>query len=119
MEAALAKDAEAPAYFVDLMARIPLFFFTGAFLSVLGMTFATLTNSKYMAYASPFVLYYVLIILYERYFDALYVLYPKEWLNPSDAWMWGDTGVALLMLELIIIVALCFGTAAKRRLAQI
>ena len=72
-----------------------------------------------MAYASPFVLYYVLIILYERYFDTLYVLYPKEWTNPSAFWMWGNAGVVLLLLELSIISGLLFFHAAKRRLEQI
>ena len=72
-----------------------------------------------MAYASPFVLYYVLIILYERYFDTLYVLYPKEWTSPSPTWMWGNLGVVLLLLELIIIMSMIFSAAAKRRLSQI
>lgn len=119
MEAALPADAEAPAYFAELMANAWLLFCSGAFWAMVGLAFATMTGSKYMAYASPFVLYYVLIILYERYFDTLYVLYPKEWINPSDKWMWGNTGVALLLLELIIIVSLGFYAAAKRRLSQI
>lgn len=119
MEAGLAKGAEAPAYFGELMGRVLLFFCSGAFWSMVGMTFATVTNSKYMAYASPFVIYYVLIILCERYFKGFYALYPKEWINPSDAWMWGNTGVTLLLLELIIIVSLAFYAAAKRRLSQL
>ena len=119
MEATLVKGVEAPAYFGQLMGNILLFFVSGAFWSMVGLTFATLTNSKYMAYASPFVLYYVLIILYERYFDKLYILYPKEWINPSDAWMFGDIGVALLLLELSVIIGLGFAAAAKRRLSAI
>lgn len=119
MEAALAKGTEAPAYFGELMGKVLLFFCSGAFWSIIGLAFATLTNSKYMAYASPFVIYYVLIILYERYFNKLYVLYPKEWTNPSDAWMWGNLGVLLLMLELTIIFGMLFAAAAKRRLDQI
>ena len=121
MEAALAKgaQAQAPAYFGELMGKVLLFFCSGAFWSIIGLAFATLTNSKYMAYASPFVIYYVLIILYERYFNKLYVLYPKEWTNPSDAWMWGNTGVVLLLLELTIIFGMLFAAAAKRRLDQI
>ena len=119
MEAPLPKDAEAPAFFAELMGNVLLFFFSGAFWSMIGLAFATLTNSKYMAYASPFVLYYVLIILYERYFDTLYVLYPKEWTSPSPAWMWGNLGVVLLLIELIIIMSMIFSAAAKRRLSQI
>lgn len=119
MEAALEPGAAARPYFEELMGKALLFFCSGAFWSLVGLTLATLTNSKYMAYASPFVLYYVLIILYERYFDTLYVLYPKEWTNPSAFWMWGNAGVMLLLLELSIISGLLFFHAAKRRLEQI
>ena len=119
MEAAIEPGAASQPYFEELMGKVLLFFCSGAFWSLVGLTFATLTNSKYMAYASPFILYYVLVILYERYFDTLYVLYPKEWTSPSEFWMWGNTGVVLLLLELIIIFSLLFSHAAKRRLEQI
>ena len=104
------------ACFGELMGRVLLFFCSGAFWSMIGMTFAALTGSKYMAYASPFVLYYILIILCERYCKGIYVLYPKEWLSPSAAWMWGNTGVVLLLLELTILVSLGFYATAKKRL---
>lgn len=119
MEAPLPKGAESAGYFAEIMGKVLLFFFSGAFWSVVGLTAATLTNSKYMAYASPFVIYYVLIILYERYFDRLYILYPKEWTAPSSSWMWGNIGVVLLVSELIIIMGVVFGSVAKRRLAQV
>lgn len=113
------KGTEPPAYFGQLMGDVLLFFLSGAFWSMVGLAFATLTNSKYMAYTSPFVIYYVLIILYERYFEKFYILYPKEWINPSDAWMFGNMGVVLLLFELTLIMGLCFAAAAKRRLVQI
>lgn len=119
MEAPLPKDAESPIYFAEIMEKVLLFFFSGAFWSVVGLTVATLTNSKYMAYASPFVIYYVLIILYERYFDGFYILYPKEWTAPSSSWMWGNVGVILMLSELIIIMGMVFGSVAKRRIAQV
>lgn len=93
--------------------------FSGSFWALVGMLLATLTGSKYMAYASPFVIYYVLIILYERYFDKLYIIYPKEWLNPSDKWMYGDWGVVILLFELTAIAALATGFAVKRRLSEL
>ena len=96
-----------------------MFFASGAFWSLTGMTFAALTDSKYMAYASPFVLFYLLIILYERYFDKLFVLYPREWLNPSPRWVFGRIGVAVLLIEFSLLMALAFAYAAKRRLERI
>ena len=105
-------------YIAELMGIVVLYFCSGAFWSVTGLLFATLTSSKYMAYASPFVFYYVLIILYERYFDALYVLYPKEWIMPSERWEYGEVGVMVFVTELTVIAALCFGMTAGRRLSR-
>lgn len=119
MEAYPNPDANVPNYFGNLMETALMFFASGAFWSLTGLTFAALTNSKYMAYASPFVLFYLLIILYERYFDRLFVLYPREWLNPSSRWMFGRVGVAVLLIEFSVLMALAFAYAAKRRLERI
>lgn len=108
-----------PNYFGSLAETVLMFFASGAFWSLTGMTFAALTNSKYMAYASPFVLFYLLIILYERYFDKLFVLYPREWLSPSPRWVFGKIGVAVLLIEFSLLMALAFAYAAKRRLERI
>ena len=119
MEAYPKPGESVPHYFGNLMETAFMFFASGAFWSLVGLTFATLTNSKYMAYASPFVLFYVLIILYERYFDKLFVLYPREWLDPSPRWMFGKIGVAVLLIEFSMLMALAFAYAAKRRLERI
>lgn len=119
MEAPLAEGAKEIPYFKQLMETVLMFFASGAFWSLTGLTFATLTDSKYMAYASPFVLFYLLVILYERYFDKLYILYPREWLNPSDKWVFGKVGVAVFLVELSVLMGLAFAAAAKRRLGRI
>ncbi len=118
-ELALAKEETAQPYLAKVLLASFTLFLSGALWSLVGFTFAALTMSKYMAYASPFIIYYVLIILHERYFEKLYVLYPKEWLFPSDFWVMGSFGVMLLLAELIGIVALAFAVAAKRRLAHV
>ena len=119
MEAYPKAGESVPNYFGNLMETALMFFASGAFWSLTGMTFAALTDSKYMAYASPFVLFYLLIILYERYFDKLFVLYPREWLNPSPRWVFGKIGVAVLLTEFSVLMALAFAFAAKRRLERI
>lgn len=119
MEAYPKAGESVPNYFISLVETVLMFFASGAFWSLTGMTFAALTNSKYMAYASPFVLFYLLIILYERYFDKLFVLYPREWLNPSPRWVFGKIGVAVLLTEFSVLMALAFAFAAKRRLERI
>lgn len=118
MEAAAGASmgAQFSACLRELLEKEILFFCSGAFWSMTGMLSAVLTGSRYMAYASPFAFYYVLIILHERYFEAMHMLYPKEWTAPSEYWMFGNMGVVLFVAELIIIAALCLCLAAKRRL---
>lgn len=119
MELALGEGGIAQPYLAQLLMISATLFLSGAFWSLVGFTFASLTMSKYMAYASPFILYYVLIILHERYFENLYILYPKEWLFPSDAWGLGSFGVMLLLAELTAIMSILFAITAKRRLSHV
>lgn len=119
MENPISKDVTTYMFYADFMKRIVLVFLSGAFWSLCGLTLATMTCSKYMAYASPFIIYYVLIILYERYFDKFYVFYPKEWINPSDKWILGDWGVIILLLGLILAISTIFYFTVKRRISQL
>jgi hypothetical protein len=119
MEAALKPGETSVNYLAQIIGKVAIALFSGAFWSVLGMTFSALTNSRYMAYASPFVVYYVLIILHERYFPNFFVLYPKEWLNPQRQWMFGDWGVVLLVTELLILAAIFFYVVGRKRLESI
>jgi hypothetical protein len=119
MELALSEGETAQPYLAKLLTVAATLFFSGAFWSLVGFTFAAATQSKYMAYASPFILYYVLIILNERYFENLYVLYPKEWLFPSDKWVLGGLGIIILLILLSAITSLCFAIIAKRRLENV
>ena len=119
MELALMEEQIAEPYFAQLISKAFILAFSGMFWSLVGFTFAAQTMNRYMAYASPFILYYVLIILHERYFDWLYVLYPKEWLFPAKTWVLGDFGIMLFILELTLIVSLWFALIAKRRLSNV
>lgn len=118
MELALAKNQTAQPYFAQVLMAAATLFLSGVFWSLVGFTFAALTMSKYMAYASPFIMYYVMIILHERYFEELYVFYPKEWLFPKG-WIMGSFGVILLLAELTAVVCLAFVIIAKRRLRNV
>lgn len=91
-----------------------LLFFTGAFWSLIGMTAAALTNSKHMAYATPFIFFYVLVILRERYFKGIPFLNPKVWMDPATE-IWG---IALLLI-MSVSVSLAFVYSAGRRLRNL
>ena len=119
LEGPLAQDAEAPDHAMTLLRNCGLIFLSGGFWSLFGMTMSTLMESKYIAYAAPFIFYYVLIILCERYFTSLYVVYPKAWLSPGEEWAMGRWGPALVILELIAVTVLCFGAAVRKRVRSL
>ncbi|WP_066685891.1 hypothetical protein [Christensenella intestinihominis] len=112
-------DVAAQLTFTDLMGRALLFFLSGALWSLVGGLFATLTQSRYMAYASPFIFYYVLVILSQRYFRDAYVLSPQEWLNPSGLWNAGIWGAALLVGELAVLTGIGYGLLMQRRMQDV
>ena len=116
MEGAAGISAGVSPGIVELFLKGLLFFCSGAFWSMTGMVAAVWSGSKYTAAASPFVLYYVLIILHERYFGDMHLLYPREWTEPTEYWMYGGLGVVLFVMELVVIAALCFWMIAKKHL---
>lgn len=91
-------DKEAPE--IDLL----LIFMSGMLWAVLSATLAAMSNSRYIAYGGAFVIYYLLIILYERYFQELYCIYPCEWLTPQHTWVFKEQGVVLLLSGVILVL---------------
>lgn len=119
MELALTEEQTAEPYYALLIIKTFILALSGMFWSLVGFTLAAFTKNRYMAYASPFILYYVLIILHERYFDWLYVLYPREWVFPANEWVLGNIGIILLITELVLIISLWFALLAERRLGNV
>mgnify|MGYP000507912370 CR=1 FL=1 len=102
----------------QIAGQLTLLFLCGGLWAVIGMTMSTIMESKYIAYASPFIVYYLLVILYERYFPNAWLLYPKNWLNP-EIWPYGIGSAALFLLELTFLCGLVFYVRGKRRLEQL
>lgn len=119
LEAVAAKGETISAFYVNTFYDMAMLFVSGGFWSLVGMTLASYSDSKYMAYASPFVIYYIFIIIKERYFEKMYLMYPKEWIIPSEDWTMGRMGVFIIVLELTLIVALLFYCVAKRKIADV
>lgn len=103
---------------VSIWPILVLFFLTGGLWAVVGMTMSTLMESQYIAYASPFVIYYLLVILCERYFPNAYLLYPPNWTN-SDVWPYGAWGASIFLLELTLAFSILFAIRAERRLWEL
>ena len=115
MEAAPTEGAEPVNHAIELFRSCGLIFLSGGFWALFGMTMSAFMESRYIAYAAPFIFYYILIILCERYFSSLYVVYPKAWLLPGEEWSLGRWGPALVVMELIVVTVLCFGVAVRKR----
>lgn len=102
----------------QIVGQIILLFLNGGLWAVIGMTMSTIMESKYIAYASPFIVYYLLVILHERYFPNAWLLYPKNWLDPK-VWPYGIGSAAVFLLELTFLCGLVFYIRGKRRLEQL
>lgn len=87
---------------------IVLIFMSGMFWAVTAAVLAAAANSRYVAYGGSFVIFYMLIILYERYFKSLYCLYPPEWYEAKHSWVFGDSGIILMLAGLISIMAILY-----------
>lgn len=103
---------------VSICPKLVLFFLTGGLWAVVGMAMSTLMESKYIAYASPFVIYYLQVILCERYFPDAFLLYPPNWTNP-EVWPYGAWGAAIFLIELTLVFSILFVIRAGRRLQEL
>lgn len=73
-----------------LLLRICL---TGGILAEISGIFAVLCCNYYMAYGLPFVCYYMLVILKERYLPDMYAMYPGEWIVFEKGWGADGSGI--------------------------
>ncbi len=55
--------------------------------------FAALFGNYYMAYGMPFVCYYLLVIIKERYLPGMYTMYPGEWAAYQEYWGPDGSGI--------------------------
>lgn len=96
-----------------------LLFLSGMFWAVVAATLAAAANSRYVAYGGAFVLFYILVILYERYFKTLYCLYPVEWYAPKHTWVFGDTGIVLMLSGMILCVGIIYYEIVRRCIERV
>ncbi|WP_251387421.1 ABC transporter permease [Mediterraneibacter agrestimuris] len=88
-------------------------FLNGAFWGLAGSTAAVLTRNQYLAYAMPFVMYYVLTLFQSRFYRELYFLSPRYWAAPVH---YGNIFCIAVLSGLAAVCAVCLALAVKRRL---
>lgn len=105
-----------PAIFVaDTGIRLLCSFLNGALWALVGGFAAVVTRNRYLAYAVPFILYYVLTVFQERYYQSMFFLSPRYWAAPI---YYCPLFCIALLSVLCILVSVLFMKAVKRRLAD-
>lgn len=106
-------EATAGSMAVDLVLALFRGFLNGALWSLVGSLAAVVTRNRYMAYAVPFIVYYVLTVFQERYYRKLFFLSPRYWASPS---YYSNAFCIGILLVLCILTGLLLMGAVKRRL---
>lgn len=101
---------------LELLLRISL---VGGIMAEISGIFAAVFQNYYMAYGLPFVCYYMLIILKERYLPGMYALYPAEWIACEKNWGTEGNGIWIFLLTFSMAVMLLHGLLLYRRLQDI
>jgi drug/metabolite transporter (DMT)-like permease len=99
-------------------------YFLGAFLILLagflwalvGGVAASALKNRYMAYAVPFIIYYVLSSFQTRYFQTAYMFNPREWIYPGHLEL--ETAVICALLA-VAAAGIAYYLVMKRRLRDV
>ena len=84
-------------YYTDLFGRAAVLVLNGSFYASLGGVIGTITNNKYMAYAAPFIFYYVVSTLFSAYLSDYPLLNPEEWLMMNLSSIFIVMGIVLVL----------------------
>lgn len=99
-----------------ILTKLFLFFLSGCFWAEIGLIASSLTLNVHLAYAFPFIAYYLLIILQERYLRGEFMLNPKNWLTLSGDWPLNGWSCAILVFLLAFVGLLVFFLIGRYRL---
>lgn len=88
-------------------------FLNGAFWALVGGSAAVITKNRYMSYAVPFILYYVLTVFQERYYQKAFFLSPRYWAVPV---YYNDMFCISVLAVGTFLTALIFMREIERRL---
>lgn len=78
-------------------------------LANLGMAAGAAFRSVYMAYGLPFVAYYLLVIIHQRYLNEIYVIDPQNWLSAMGDWGTNQAGLWIFLILLLFVTAVLHG----------
>lgn len=112
----LAQDNSASYSVLALSIDFLRSFLNGGLWAVFGGLAAVISKNRYMSYAVPFILYYVLSVFQERYYSNLYALNPRYWSVPVH---FGNIGCIFILMAALLTIGFIFMIAIKRRLEHV
>ena len=112
----VSMETEWISFVVVILIRFAVF---GALGAVTGLVISAAVNNRYMAWLSPFMGEYLLIILCDRYWKKALLLSPAEWLNPGEEWPLYGYGSILWMICLCALFMCAFYRIGKGRLEEL
>ncbi|MDO4544275.1 MAG: hypothetical protein Q4C01_06945 [Clostridia bacterium] len=92
----------------EIVFRFGLYFAMGMLFAEIGMFASTAAKNAYLAYAAPFIFYYVLIILQERYFRNAFMLNPQNYLTMQGAFPLEGRSALIMLIALALLIGLAF-----------
>ena len=96
-----------------LFQAVVLLFFNACLWALIGGIAAAVMRNKYIAYASPFILYYVATSFQQRYYQSSYLASPQEWIMPGHTNWYITFGV---VIGLCIVASVTYHLLMKWRL---
>lgn len=111
-------DIDYPGEGTQLSVCYGLLFLSGVLWSMVSATLCAWTRSRYIAYGSSFVIYYLLVILQERYFPKLYCLNPEEWFRYQHTWIFEQWGIVCMLGGICLILLFCYGQIVRKNRAK-
>ncbi len=91
----------------------------GGIAAELSGIFAALFRNYYMAYGLPFVSYYLLVIVKERYLPGMYAMYPGEWIAFEKNWGADGSGIWWFLGMFTVAAGLLHGLVLYVRLREV
>lgn len=99
-------------YHLDLLGKILILCLNGVLYALAGGLAGAIMVNRYMAYAAPFIFYYVVSTLTESYLKHQWMFNPKEWMRPQQA---GCLEIMMILAVLIIAAGTGYYFTIERR----
>lgn len=103
---------------ITMLNLIWLLGLNGGMWATAGMAISAIIENKYISYVAPFIIYYLLTIISERYLPNQMFLSPINWMKLEN-WPFGVWGTTIFLVEVSILCGAVFVIRAEKRLREL